>query len=49
MNKQLTLMSNPTIPKNLSGKLQNQLTKYYPANLRKRKYLQIGKITIGSI
>ena len=49
MRKQITSMSNPTIPRKLSRKFQDLLKKDYPAYLQQKKYLKIRKITMNSI
>ena len=49
MRKQLTSMSNPTIPRKLSRKFQGLLKKDCPDYLPQRKYLKIRKITMNSV
>ena len=49
IRKQLTSMSNPTIPRKLSTKFQDLLKKGYPAYLQQKKYLKIRKIITSSV
>ena len=49
MRKQLTSMSNLTIPCNLSRKFQDLLKTDWPAYLQRRKYLKTRKITTSSV
>ena len=49
IRKQLTSMSNLTIPRKLSKIFQDRVKKDYPAYLQQRKYLKIRKITMSSV
>ena len=49
MRKQITYMSNATIPHKLSRKFQDLLKKDYPANLQQKQYLKIRMITRSSV